>query len=119
MKNLSRRNFLALTLVSATSLMAVSPTLYTINKRDRVQSILPPQMLNECEAVYMAWSQKEELMPTHYFFSSMKNYGLDPWKISEAAKLDFQYLRFFDVGGLQLSKTEAAFLAFLGESQVA
>ncbi|VAW87007.1 hypothetical protein MNBD_GAMMA16-580 [hydrothermal vent metagenome] len=120
MKNLTRRKFLSQLFFSIFSLVGISSLVFSKNKVRiiEVQSVKGknPLILNECVIVYKEWINKEEITPSYYIDSIMKKYQLDPRKISDAVKLDFQQNNFFEVNGLQLSKTEAAFLALMGSS---
>jgi len=120
MKNLTRRKFFSQLFVSITSLMSINSFVFANNKVkiSKVQSVKGEKTLalNECAIVYMEWINKEEIPPNYYINRIMKQYQLDPSRISDAIKLDFQQNNFFEVRGLQLSKTEAAFLALMGSN---
>ncbi|MFC1747508.1 hypothetical protein ACFL2V_01735 [Pseudomonadota bacterium] len=115
MKNITRREFLTRMLFSIASSMSVSSFVYAGSqvKTGNVQH-KRSLALEECAAVYAEWSGKEKIKPVHYFVDAMEKYGLKPWQISDAAKQDFKLHNFFEINGLQLSKTEAAFLALIG-----
>lgn len=120
MKNPTRRKFLSQLFFSIISLMGINSFVFANNKAKipEAQSAKGKNLfvLNECAIVYKEWINNEKVTPTHYIDSVMKKYQLDPSRISDAIQLDFQQNNFFEVNGLQLSKTEAAFLALMGSS---
>lgn len=115
MKN-TRREFLQ-------QLLAVSASIPLFNTAVMADAMENPldgdnsrsTAIDECVEVYRIWRSTENIDPVSYLIDVLGRYNLAPNKISSAAKLDFQYKNFFDVNGLQLSKTEAAFLAHIGE----
>lgn len=115
MNNLTRRKFISQLLVLLASLGGASSV---VHARDKLLLDLSEQkgcnlLQGECSAVYDAWAREEKIEPVRYFVNAMEGYKLELWQISEAAELDFQQNIFFITNGLQLSKTEASFLALL------
>ncbi len=113
MKNLTRRRFCSLLLLSIAVPISnqanASPSNNTENLSDDHLSAL-----KECESVYEEWIKNETMSPTQYFFNKMQEYNLTLQRTSEATALDFKNNNFFEINGLKLGKTEAAFLAIIG-----
>ena len=115
MNKITRRQFISQLLISlgsATSLnsLALASEQFLPGDTNPNQSSLT----TECAVVYREWIRRESVSPTEYLASTMDDYNLEIWKISEAIKQDFQHNKFFEIEGLNLSKTEASFLAILG-----
>ncbi|MCF6324168.1 MAG: hypothetical protein L3J89_07590 [Gammaproteobacteria bacterium] len=117
MMKLTRRKFCSLLLLSIALPIESNASSRSQNKTTLATTgNTRSQALEECKAVYEEWMTSEKTNPAHYFAQKMKEYQLAPQKVSEAAIQDFQHHNFFEVNGLQLSKTEAAFLAVIGSS---
>lgn len=71
-------------------------------------------VLKECRVVFLEWIKQEPLKPEEYLQVSMGDRAFLKDRLSEVTREDFLKKNFFSVNGLQLGKTEAAFLALLG-----
>jgi len=88
-------------------------------KATSLDMLIKPKNINgglgqECLEVYKQWQQLEVVKPEVFFAESMKNYNLEFSQVSKATTLDFICGQLFEVNGLVLGKTEAAFIAYLG-----
>lgn len=120
MKRLTRREFIyELLLIAGSTLTIGGIANAAIRTGDEDDHRETSPIFNECAEVYKEWMNKEGIGPAEYLISTMSKRGLEPWKISEATKLDIQDHNYFMVNGLQLCKTEAAFLALMGSGNSA
>lgn len=115
MKKITRREFIyELLIIAGSSLTIGGIANAAIRTGDEDDHRGTSPVFHECSEVYKEWMNKERVGPAEYLISTMSKRGLDLWKISEATKLDIQSHNYFVVNGLQLCKTEAAFLALMG-----
>ena len=113
MKNITRREFISQMLLILPSPVIVGTAF--ANYQEKIDSSkLDPLFIQECRIVYQEWKKKELIDPADYLQKAMVDSLHKRWSLSEATKLDFQNKNLFSVSGLQLGKTEAAFLALLG-----
>ena len=119
MPNLTRRNFLLKLIYSIASSMSISSIAYATKKVNipAIESNYSMALI-ECAVIYREWVKREDLAPGHYLARTLNEYKIDQLKISEASNIDFKRHNFFEVKGLHLSKTEAAFLALMGSKVI-
>ena len=113
MKTVTRRNFIAKTLLALSS-TTVSHSTYANQPAEMTISNAGSKFQHECFIIYQEWEKKEKHSPMAFLLNSVNNNVSSKLKISELTKIDFQNQNFFSVDGLLLGKTEAAFLALLG-----
>ena len=115
MKNITRRSFIATTLLTLSS-PAVS-NLTHANQLIELASLNNSQKFQqECLIIYQEWEKRESGSPMKFFLNAINNDISGKLKMSELTKIDFQNQNFFSIDGLLLGKTEAAFLAMLGSN---
>lgn len=113
MKNITRREFISQMLLVLPSPIIVGPAY--ANYQEKIDSLeLEPLFIQECRIVHQEWEKKELIDPANYLQKAMIGSQDKGWSLSEVTKIDFQNKNIFSVNGLQLGKTEAAFLALLG-----
>lgn len=112
MSKLTRRGFNALSLSTLSLLLT---PINGFSKIETSQLIVNNDTRKEMRVVADAWKNKEELKPSAYLTEIIKTYHLDQFDLTKASDLDFKFDNTFEVKGLVLAKSEAAFIAFLSE----
>lgn len=115
LKAITRRKFIAQSLVIACASFSVDIT-FSATKKEARSLKYDSSFYNECQVVYHEWMENEDTSPEDYLKNIQDTRAHSTLKISEATRRDFDNNQIFSVKGLQLGKTEAAFIALIGST---
>lgn len=116
MTNITRRTFILQSIVLLAAPMAITTTKVWASHAEELRKTSPPEAIQECKTVYLEWLKQGNIHPEFYLENKLNTHLFSKEKLSHITKSDFINNKFFVVNGLQLGKTEAAFLALIGST---